>query len=68
MLTKVKGKVLLELDYEVVVGKSKEEFEKFEQEIVQDLMDSYINFGLFIDSAEVQTFSVDSKEEIDNPY
>lgn len=68
MLTKVKGKVLLELDYEVVVGKSKEEFEKSEQEIIQDLMDSYINFGLFIDSAEVQTFSIDSKEEIDNPY
>lgn len=68
MLTKVKGKVLLELDYEVVVGKSKEEFEKSEQEIIQDLMDGYINFGLFLDSAEVQDFSIDSKEEIDEPY
>lgn len=68
MLTKVKGKVLLELDYEVVVNKSKEEFEKDEQCIIQDLMDSYINFGLFLDSAEVQDFSIDSKEKIDKPY
>lgn len=68
MPIKVKGKVLLELDYEVVVNKSKEDFEKDEQWIIQDLMDSFINFELFLDSAEVQDFSIGSKEEIDKPY
>lgn len=67
-MTKVNGKVMLELDIECVVNWSEEDFLENETMIMDDLLDSYINFGLFLDSAKVLDYTTTSTEEITEVY